>query len=41
MEDFVRFLTEIVDPTVKEFEANSGSPRRAFLACVVTFHSSS
>jgi hypothetical protein len=39
MEDFVRFLTEIVDPTVKEFAANPGSARQAFLACVVTLHS--
>jgi hypothetical protein len=39
MEDFVRFLTEIVDPTVKEFADNPGSVRKAFLACVVTLHS--
>jgi hypothetical protein len=39
MEDFRRFLTEIVDPTVEEFTANPGSVRHAFLACVVTFHS--
>jgi hypothetical protein len=38
-EDFVRFLTEIVDPTVKEFEDNPGSVRHAFLACLVTLHS--
>ncbi len=38
MEDFVRFLTEIVDPTVREFAAHPGSARQAFLACVVTLH---
>jgi hypothetical protein len=36
--DFVRYLTEIVDPTVKDFEANPGSVRHAFLACVAAFH---
>ena len=39
MDDFIRFITEIVDPTVQEFVANPGSVRHAFLACVVTFHS--
>ena len=39
MDDFIRFITEIVDPTVQEFVANPGSVRHASLACVVTFHS--
>lgn len=32
------FLDEIVDPTIAEFEADPRSTRRAFLACVATFH---
>ena len=32
------YLIEIVDPTIDDFEANPTSVRRAFLACVTTFH---
>ncbi len=39
MEDLERYLDEIVDPTIKEFEQNPTSVRHAFLACVATFHS--
>jgi hypothetical protein len=38
MEDLVRYLDEIVEPTVKDFEANPTSVRHASLACVVVFH---
>ena len=38
MEDLVRYLDEIVDPTVAEFERNSTSVRHAFITCVVVFH---
>jgi len=31
-------LDEIVDPTLKDFEANPTSRRHAFLACAVTCH---
>jgi hypothetical protein len=34
----VRYLDEIVDPTVAEFERNSTSVRHAFITCVVVFH---
>jgi hypothetical protein len=33
------YMTEIVEPTINDFEANPTSVRHAFLACVVTFHS--
>jgi hypothetical protein len=36
--DAKRYLTEIVWPTIADFEANPLSARHAFLACVVTFH---
>jgi hypothetical protein len=39
MEDLLRYLNEVVDPTIKDFEANPTSVRHAFLACLVTFHS--
>ena len=39
MEDLVRYLDEIVLPTVADFEANPTSRRHAFLACVAVFHS--
>lgn len=39
MEVFERFVTDIVEPTVQDFEAHRGSVRHAFLACVVVFHS--
>jgi hypothetical protein len=38
MEDLVRYLNEIVDPTVKDFEEHPTSVRHAFLACVATYH---
>jgi hypothetical protein len=38
MEDLVRYLDEIVDPTVAEFEADATSVRKAFLTCVAVFH---
>jgi hypothetical protein len=37
--DINHYMTEIVEPTIKEFAANQTSRRHAFLACVVTFHS--
>jgi hypothetical protein len=39
MEDLLRYLDEVVDPTIKDFEANPTSVPHAFLACLVTFHS--
>ncbi len=39
MEDLVRYLDEIVDPTIDDFEKTPTSVRHAFLACVVTLHS--
>jgi hypothetical protein len=39
MEDLVRYLDEIVEPTIADFEQNPTSVRHAFLACVATFHS--
>src|SRR5260370_37390903 len=38
MEDLDRYLVEIVDPIVKEFEDNADSRRHAFIACVAVFH---
>jgi hypothetical protein len=38
MEDLVRYLDEIVEPTVAELEKNPTSVRHAFLACVAVFH---
>lgn len=38
MSDLARYLEEIVEPTVKDFEANPTSRRHAFLACVATCH---
>jgi hypothetical protein len=38
MEDFVRYLEEIVEPTIADFEQNARSVRHAFLACVTVFH---
>jgi hypothetical protein len=32
------FMTEIVEPTIKDFHDHPTSRRHAFLACVVTFH---
>jgi hypothetical protein len=39
MEDLVRYLDEIVEPTIMDFEKNPTSVRHAFLACVALFHS--
>jgi hypothetical protein len=39
MEDLVRYLDDIVEPTIKDFEEHPTSRRHAFLACVATFHS--
>jgi hypothetical protein len=36
--DLRTYLAEIVNPTINELEAEPTSIRRAFLACVVTFH---
>lgn len=36
--DAATYLATIVEPTIAEFEAEPTSVRRAFLACVVTFH---
>lgn len=33
-----RYLDEIVDPTVKEYESEPTSVRRAMLACIATYH---
>jgi hypothetical protein len=35
---FDDYMTEMVDPTVAEFEAEPTNRRRAFLACVATYH---
>jgi hypothetical protein len=34
----MRYMTDIVEPTINDFAANPRSVRHAFLACVVTFH---
>ncbi len=39
MEDLERYLEDIVDPTIKDFEDHPTSVRHAFLACVAVFHS--
>jgi hypothetical protein len=36
--DAKQFADEIVEPTIAEFESDPRSRRRAFLACVATFH---
>jgi hypothetical protein len=38
MTDLEQYLTEIVDPTLKDLEQNPTSRRHAFLACVVACH---
>jgi hypothetical protein len=38
MEDMVRYLEQIVEPTIRDFEENPTSVRHAFLACVAVFH---
>jgi hypothetical protein len=37
--DIERYFEQIVDPTIKDFEANPTSVRHAFLAAVAVFHS--
>ena len=34
----LQFLDEVVEPTIRDFEADPTSRRRAFLACAATFH---
>ena len=36
--ELIRYLDEIVDPTINDFAQSPASVRHAFLACVVTFH---
>jgi hypothetical protein len=38
MEDVIRYLDGIVEPTIEEFKNNPTSVRHAFLACVTVFH---
>lgn len=38
MEDLERYLDDVVDPTISDFEQNPTSVRHAFLACVATYH---
>ena len=38
MTDLEQYLVEIVDPTLRDFEANPVSRRHAFLACVAACH---
>ena len=38
MAELERYLEEIVEPTVADFEQHPTSVRHAFLACVVTCH---
>lgn len=38
MEDLVRYLEDVVEPTIKDFQEHPASVRRALLACVATFH---
>jgi hypothetical protein len=38
MEDLQRFLINVVEPTIEEFQTNPHSVRHAFLACVAAFH---
>jgi hypothetical protein len=37
-DDLKRYLEEIVEPTVKDFEEHPTSVRHTFLACVAVFH---
>lgn len=39
MEDFERYLNDIVAPTVDDFRQNPSSVRKGFLACVAIDHS--
>ncbi len=36
--DVQRYIDEMVEPTIADFEANPMSVRLTFLACLVTFH---
>src|ERR1700730_14628059 len=36
--DAARYIAEIVEPTIKDFETNPTSVRHAFLACVASYH---
>jgi hypothetical protein len=38
MGDLERYLEDIVEPTIKDFEQHPTSKRHAFLACVVVYH---
>jgi len=38
MSDLAQYLEEIVEPTVRDFEANATSRLHAFLACVAACH---
>ncbi|MBV9591240.1 MAG: hypothetical protein JO310_16710 [Hyphomicrobiales bacterium] len=38
MEDYKRYLDDIVQPTIEDFERHPASIRHAFIACVVTVH---
>ena len=38
MSDLAQYLDEIVEPTIKDLEANPTSRRHAFLACVAACH---
>jgi hypothetical protein len=38
MIDLERYIEEIVNPTIADFERNPTSRRHAFLACVAVFH---
>jgi hypothetical protein len=38
VDDMIRYLDAIVEPTIQDFEDHPTSVRHAFLACVATFH---
>ena len=38
MDDMLRYLDQMVEPTIVDFEQNPTSMRHAFLACVAAFH---
>jgi hypothetical protein len=38
MDDARRYLNDIVEPTIKDFEDNRTSVRHAVVACIVAFH---
>jgi hypothetical protein len=39
MENLIKYLDGIVEPTIDDFRSNPASVRHAFLACVAVFHS--